>query len=454
MLALALAISCGRSAERGEPPLVVIGVDGFEWEVIVPLLADGRMPHLAALMERGSYGLLETLEPTLSPVVWTSIATGKTPDQHGITHFVRDLASLELLTNADRRTKALWNVASEHGLVVGVIGWWLTYPVEPVNGLMVAQTNTLERPGEAAPSRVWKGTLVPGLSHQVHPPEREPEILARLAENAARLVELEREIFRVDSSALPPFEASLWESCRFAFRADATYADVAERELSSGASYDLFMVYLGGPDVVGHRFWRYLRPELFEDRPERELAERLGAAVQDDYVYIDRVIGRLVELAGPLARIFVVSDHGMHAIHTQARFGLDAEGEEVNSGAHPDAPAGVIVAAGPGIRRAQSRRRVSELTRAELRPLAHVLDLAPTLAYLAGVPVARDWRGSVAEAILEPGVLAARPVRMVETFEDPEWQRRHRELGMRALADPERVEQLRRLGYFDGGAGR
>ena len=61
-------------------PVLLLGVDGFEWSVVLPLLAEGRMPALAALMERGVVGKLDTLDPTVSPRLWTTIATGKLPE--------------------------------------------------------------------------------------------------------------------------------------------------------------------------------------------------------------------------------------------------------------------------------------------------------------------------------------------------------------------------------------
>ena len=69
-------------------PIIVMGVDGLDWRVILPMLKEGRLPNLAGLMERGSYGYLDTCIPTFSPVVWTSVATGKVRQKHGIRHFV------------------------------------------------------------------------------------------------------------------------------------------------------------------------------------------------------------------------------------------------------------------------------------------------------------------------------------------------------------------------------
>ena len=68
------------------------------------------MPETAKLMARGSFGTLETLEPTESPPIWTSIATGKRPEKHGITGFTnpeRKGGDDELFNSLDRKTKAI-----------------------------------------------------------------------------------------------------------------------------------------------------------------------------------------------------------------------------------------------------------------------------------------------------------------------------------------------------------
>src|SRR5262245_28350756 len=55
--------------------VVVVGLDSFDWRIADPLLKQGRMPNLAALIGRGVRANLRTLRPILSPVIWTSIAT-------------------------------------------------------------------------------------------------------------------------------------------------------------------------------------------------------------------------------------------------------------------------------------------------------------------------------------------------------------------------------------------
>ena len=71
----------------GSPQLVLIGLDGLDWNIVDPLIAAGKMPNLAGLVARGAKARLLTINPILSPVVWTSIATGVKPERHGIVDF-------------------------------------------------------------------------------------------------------------------------------------------------------------------------------------------------------------------------------------------------------------------------------------------------------------------------------------------------------------------------------
>ena len=94
----------------------MVGVDGYEWKVVIELLRQGNLPNLARLMQSGSFGELETIHPSLSPTVWASVATGMRPAQHGIRGFIKSGGKgQQLFTNRDRRTKALWNMASDSG---------------------------------------------------------------------------------------------------------------------------------------------------------------------------------------------------------------------------------------------------------------------------------------------------------------------------------------------------
>src|SRR5260370_38396139 len=86
-LAAALAAWGPRHGAPAKVPLVVIGIDGGEWRVLRRMWQDGELPSLRRLADHGSTARLRTAY-NASPVIWTTIATGVTPAEHGITDFV------------------------------------------------------------------------------------------------------------------------------------------------------------------------------------------------------------------------------------------------------------------------------------------------------------------------------------------------------------------------------
>jgi hypothetical protein len=434
-------------ADRRRERTLLFAVDGLEWSVVLPLLAAGRMPTLARLIEQGSYGRIDTIEPTYSPVVWTTIATGKTPAEHGITDFERPgpNGARILFTSRDRHTKAFWNILSDFARRVDVVGWWLTYPVEPISGVMVAQTNTTSAADVRAERGIRKGSLVEGLERQLHPPEREAEFFAIARRAEARLPELVREVFGDAAETTDPQVASLWKASLWALRADAIYAEIGRRLAREDA--DLLAIYFGGTDVVGHRFWRYREPERFAHPPPPADVKQLGNVISDYYAYIDECMGAILREAGNGARVIVVSDHGMGAHRTDASYPPGARGKALVSGNHLEGHAGVFVAAGPGIQRMGRPSGAAS----ELPTVGSVFDVLPTLLALLDVPPGLDLHGKPMAGVVEPGVLADRDVRAVPSHDTAEWRAERARLAAEPPPghDPERVQQLRELGYVE-----
>jgi len=128
-LVLALASGACRSvsppelaASRDVEPrgkLLLIGLDGADWKILDRLAAAGRVPTIDRLRREGAAGVLRSEEPLLSPIVWTTIGTGRTPLEHGITGFltIRD-GKTEPVRSDERRLRAFWNVASDFGVRV------------------------------------------------------------------------------------------------------------------------------------------------------------------------------------------------------------------------------------------------------------------------------------------------------------------------------------------------
>ena len=423
----AVSAAVGRAARR----VVVVGLDGADWELLEPLTRRGFMPNLARLMAAGSWGGLESLTPILSPLIWTTMATGVSPDEHGILDFLEvdaESGARIPITGRLRRVPALWNIASAAGLSPVVAGWWATWPAEAVHGVMISDrlfyllSDTV---GDEQP-----GTLV-------FPPQLEWE-MRDLAARAAR------ETDEAAVRALMPVSAAAYREAVAAGRGMADPVDGFRRILVGTRTYfgaalavlrpttDLLMVYCIGTDEIGHLLAPYL-PPLLPGRDEK-FGQVAQTAVERYHAAVDRWIGRLMEEC-PLSEcaFVVVSDHGF-------KWGADRPRELSGVAAATAAvwhrPVGVFVVAGNG---------VAPLGR--VREVPSVYDVAPTVAALLGIPAGTSWRGRPL-----PGCPPAQrpPVDWVALL-PPESYRPSS--GAAARPSREAIAQLKALGYLEGGEG-
>jgi len=448
--ALAL-VGCAAPGDEVETnPILLVGFDGFEWSVALPMVRDGELPNLRRLMERGTWGRLRSFAPGESPTLWTSAATGMAAERHGILGFVKKKRNGEseraLYTSADRDVPAFWNILSERGRRVAVIGWWNTFPAEAVEGVVVAQANTLgaEAPEESRGQK--KGALLTDREGQVFPPERAPEFLAVVPLVVDALPETVESIFGELPTDLPPVPASLWKHCLWSVRADATYRAIAG-PLLRDERFDVFAVYFGGSDVIGHRFWRYMDPDSYDHPPEAEEIELLGDLIPAYYRHLDRMLGELLAVAPPDSNVMVLSDHGMVPARTSARYDPNPKVSKLLSADHEKGEPGVLVAAGPDIVATGPDPDTADPQ--QLPELGSVLDITPTLLALQRLPVGRDMDGTVLEQLFDPGFLPRAGIEFVDSLTPPDWAERRAGDGLATPESEERLEQLRSLGYVE-----
>src|SRR5678815_2333056 len=127
--------------ERLAKKVLLIGWDAADWQFINPLLDAGQMPTLERMINNGVIGKIATLTPVLSPMLWTSIATGKRAHKHGIYGFIEprpDGQGVQPVQSTSRKCKAIWNILSQNGLKSNVLGWYASHPAEPINGCCVS----------------------------------------------------------------------------------------------------------------------------------------------------------------------------------------------------------------------------------------------------------------------------------------------------------------------------
>ncbi len=410
--------------------LLVIGLDGADWGILDPLLARGRLPNLKRLIEGGVRAKLMTISPTLSPVVWTTIATGVEPNRHGILDFLvpaTDGGAGEPVTSAQRRAAAVWELLSEAGIPVGVVGWWATWPADPVKGWIVSDRLAYQlfgiRPDLNDPrGKTWPSNLYAAIRPLIVPPESVgwEEVLPYLAGPRHRPGDFDAE------------ETKLLQEFRTLLASGRTYLEVA-LDLRRRLPARFEVVYFEGTDTVGHLFAPY-RPPRLPGVPAARY-ESFREIVDRYYETVDGYLGSLLEGRGSEWTVMVLSDHGFATDETRPR----STDSRIGHGAAADwhRRFGVLVLSGAHV---APGRQVEE---------ASVYDVAPTLLALYGLPIPGSWRGRVLAAALEPSFLDAHPV----TFRSDEPERRALRAGEGAAEQEggpgaeELVAKLRNLGY-------
>lgn len=134
---------CGRAKKRTHPRVVIVGLDGAGWEHIDPLIAQGRLPLFKKLKEQSAWGTLRTTTPAKSPIIWTSIATGKTTVKHGIDDFrgkkKSGVTGKRLIFNStDIQQPLIWEMLSASNRRSVLVNWYLSFPPQPIHGVNVS----------------------------------------------------------------------------------------------------------------------------------------------------------------------------------------------------------------------------------------------------------------------------------------------------------------------------
>ena len=122
------------------PRVLILGLDGVPWSLLDPWLAAGKLPNLARLIANGVRGDLRSTIPYVTAPAWTSCVTGVNPGKHGVFDFAMQRAGdygITVVNSTSLRARPLWAILSEQGRRVGMVNVPVTYPPQPVNGVMV-----------------------------------------------------------------------------------------------------------------------------------------------------------------------------------------------------------------------------------------------------------------------------------------------------------------------------
>lgn len=420
--------------------LVILAVDAGTWNVLTPMINQGELPTIAGLLEGGSYGILESGEPIQSPQMWTSIATGKVPEKHGITGFTARIPGGDKevpVTSNLRKAKAFWNILSENGISVGVVGWWPSWPAEEVNGFIIAQrawpVNWSRHGIPFGAARDERGALLV----QAFPGRTFPESLYDEFEQfiitEEDVTREELDLFFADSRFTEPARQFY---ARWVYAKDKTFADAGLHFLTKLAP-EVFAVYLQGTDVVAHYYWGYQTGEGFRVSPAD--ARMYGDVVRNYYKMVDKIAADLIDAVSEDTAVLIVSDHGFETKMDLKKRWERGEHIRTKEGGK-DVPwdhalDGIFIMSGPGIRQ---NHRIENNS---------VVDVLPTMLAYLDLPTARDMDGGVIEEVFEPHFLSQHPVRYVDTYETGDTD--EDAVPLESPMDEGIREKLRSLGYIE-----
>ena len=261
--------------------VLVIGLDGVPFGLVRDWAAAGHMPVLKRLIDSGVAGELRSTMPPTSGPAWSSFATGKNPGKTGIYDFLYrkpGTYAFPPVNAAMRSGRSLWSLLGEQNRRVAVVNIPISYPVEPVNGVLIS------------------GWMTPYFATDyTHPPELAAKIKSEVG----------------DYRIYPAETFSETRSGSF-FRACDELLELLTRTnlyLMRQENWDFFMTVYFDTDRILHQLWHYID----RDHPWRVDRSDLSAPVLRYFERLDADIGRLIEEAGPDAHVMIMSDHGMGA---------------------------------------------------------------------------------------------------------------------------------------------
>ncbi|MFQ5822504.1 MAG: alkaline phosphatase family protein [bacterium] len=282
--------------------VLFVGIDGATYWLVEKMIAVGKLPNISRLIQTGSTFRVETQEPVISPCVWTSIATGKKPDKHGVKSFFASSSSVA--------TKRIWEIFQDHDLSVGIMGYFVTWPPQEVNGFMIPDLLALDN--QTYPKEY-------GFLHDITDNYKKGKNTSylKLIKYAWSSIKYGIQVHNLLATALILMKKKIVKPDLLNYLYEIR---VLKQKLYSDLFIALYKKY--NPtfayfhnhllDYCSHSFWRYMEPEKFDDVSEQEITQ-YGTKLFDAYSEADKTLGKILKIADKNTLLVVASDHGLKA---------------------------------------------------------------------------------------------------------------------------------------------
>ena len=270
--------------------VAIFAIDGADWELISELSADGRIPNLRALSQGGVTASLQSIQPTVSPMLWATAATGLSPDRHGVIDFTDQKRPVDAST---RRAPGLWDIAQAFGRESVVVNWWTAWPPR-MDGPV-----TFDTPVVAMSNAIDPAELRARIASQIVAPQTVGYgQVGRFLNITA--TEFDDAIARGGPSdpvnVFRDVLAKTWTDHRVAINL------YQQREpMVMMMSYD-------GTDTINHLFGPYHPP--YREGVSQSQFRRYWPAVANYYSEIDRLIGDWMKVLSDDTTVIILSAHG------------------------------------------------------------------------------------------------------------------------------------------------
>jgi len=258
--------------------LLVLGLDGATWNLLKPLIDQGKLPTFGQLIKNGCYGDLETCIPPVTFPAWKCYSTGKNPGKLGVYWWMNlDIKSKKVIINNSQsfKSKEIWDYLSIKGIKCGIVGMPTTYPPKKVNGFMISEFN-------------------PSNTNFAYPKELENELKSKFG-----FVAEFSEYHGDDKEQMIKDRLTLIKQ-----RFDAA------KYLIKKFNPEFIQLTIFHIDNIQHFYWKYWEKK----------DPRLGKVLEDTWRFIDNELRILIHEFKP-DYIIVMSDHGF--VHLKAIFNIE-----------------------------------------------------------------------------------------------------------------------------------